>query len=257
MAIVTFLSDFGEEDHYVAAVKASILTVNPDCRIIDISHKITPFDIGHASYVLRNAFSHFPKGTIHLVGLDPANEPNKDGLIAELEDHLFVGMDNGLLSLISDKPATRVIRLNTMTSSFLTRELLGPVCGKLSQGTDPSALGDVAEDHKRLFNRTPKVTKREIVGTIIRIDHYGNLITNILKTDFDKIQEINGQVPFQIQFGRERYQKFHSNYADAEPGDCYVLFNSQGVLQIGINKGNASQLLGLRAEAPVFIEFKV
>ena len=257
MALVTFLSDFGEEDHYVAAVKAAILSGNPTVQIVDLSHKIAPFDIGHAAYVLTNSFRHFPPGTIHLVAVDPSDKRQGRVLVTEIDGHIFVGFDNGIFSLISENPPQQMIEVSYNGTTFVAKDVLGPICARLLGGKSISSLGNPTTEYLRLVNRAPKVTKREIVGNVIRVDSYGNLITNILKRDFDKIQEINGNVQFRVRFGREVYSRFHKHYNEAEPGDCYVLFNSDGKLQIGINKGNASKLLGLRLDAPIFIEFNI
>lgn len=257
MKIITFLSDFGEEDHYVGAVKASILSQNPVAQIIDISHRISAFDISHAAYVLSNTFRNFPKGTIHLVAVDPSDKQHQQALLAEIEGHTFVGFDNGIFSLISDLEVSQLRSVPVNGSTFIAKDLLGPICGKLSNGLVIEDLGSPTNEFRKLISKAPKVTKREIVGSVIRIDSYGNLITNIERRQFEKIQELNGQVPFQIRFGRERYRAFHQHYNEAEPGDCYVLFNSEGKLQIGINKGNAAGLLGLRLDAQIFIEFQL
>ncbi len=257
MALVTFLSDFGTEDHYVAVVKATILKEDPEIKIVDISHQINPFDIGHAAYVLSHAYPNFPEGTIHLVAVDPSDRNENKPVALQLNGHYFVGCDNGIFSLISENQPDVIVQVPTIQSTFIARDLLASLCVKIAKGIPLEKLGQTIDHGKKLFNRLPKITKREIVGNVIRVDKYGNLITNILKKDFDKIREINGNVNFQVQVGRERYGRFHSQYDEADPGDCYLLFNSDGKLQIGINKGNASELLGLRMDAPIFIEFNI
>ena len=108
MAIVTLLTDSGESDHYIAAIKARILSANPDARIVDISHHIRMFDIGHAAFVLRSVFRDFPIGTIHLVGVDAAGNRGEPFIIAELEGHFFIGADNGIMSLLSEQPPQQI-----------------------------------------------------------------------------------------------------------------------------------------------------
>src|ERR1700704_6075120 len=126
MAIVTLLTDSGESDHYVAAIKARILTVNPGIKIVDISHKIAPCDIAHAAFVLKSVFRDFPNGTIHLVGVDTTGNRGDRFIALQLEDHYFVGVDNGLLGLISDKPHQNIAELNTIVpvaSTFPERDI--------------------------------------------------------------------------------------------------------------------------------------
>lgn len=259
MALVTFMSDFGTEDHYVAAVKAAILKGNPSINIVDISHNIYPSDIGHASYVLKNVFRDFPPNSVHLCAIDlNSREPSK--LIAiKLEEHYFVGPDSGLFSLISQQRPTAIIDINSLKpieSTFEAKDILAPTASGLASGKNIHEMGPAQNEIKILYSRQLKVTKREISGNIIRVDVYGNLITNIIKSEFDTITRINGNQPFEVSFGREKTRKINKTYNEVESGEFYVLFNSSGFLQIGINKGNASELLGLVLDAPVTINFE-
>lgn len=255
MALVTFLSDFGVEDHYVASVKAALLSINPSLQVIDISHQITPFDLSHAAYVLGNTFRKFPKGTVHLVAIDNAIKEPSRILAAKLEDHFFVGYDTGIFSLISSEATHVKVEINQPATTFSAKDVLAPIAARLASGQNIHEVGKRIDDDRQLVNRQPKLTKKQIVGNVIRVDHYGNLISNIEQKEFNKILELNGNAQFEIQFGREKVSKIHQNYAEAEHGDYFVLFNSDGYLQIGINKGNGSELLGLKHDSPVFIYF--
>lgn len=256
MTVITFMSDFGMSDHYVAAVKAAIFRHNTNLTLVDISHHIKPGDIGHAAYLLKHVFRDFPEGSVHLCAIDKATkQPNK--LIGlKLENHYFVGYDCGLFSLISNEQPSQIIELKSVDSTFISKDILAPAAAKLANG---HILGDLGNDHaniQQLFSRQLKVTKREIVGHIIRIDGYGNLITNILKPEYETILNLNGGKHPLIRFGRENAPNIHKTYYDVESGDCYVIFNSNGNLQIGINNGNAAELLGLKLDSPVMIDFE-
>ena len=260
MALVTFMSDFGTEDHYVAAVKAAILKGNQSLNIIDISHSIYPSDIGHASYVLKSVFRDFPANTVHLCAVDlNSREPNK--LIAiKLEEHYFVGPDSGLFSLLSTQRPTAIIDINALKpieSTFDAKDIMAPVVSGLANGKNIHEIGPELQEMKVLYSRQLKVTKREISGNVIRVDSYGNLITNIVQTEFDTIMKINGNKPFEVGFGREKSRRIHKTYNEVESGEFYIFFNSNGYLQIGINKGNASELLGLALDSPVVINFEI
>jgi len=255
MSLITFTSDFGTTDHYVAAVKAMIVSNDPDQRIIDISHDIKPFDISHAANVLKHVFGAFPKGTVHLVAVDSIRD-RSNPVALELAGHFFVGFDSGLFSLITDQVPDQVVELKRTESTFLAKDLLALVATQLSKGEELASLGKPLESLKKLFGRQLKVTKREIAGNVISVDHFGNLITNINKTDFDKMLNLNGNgAKYHIRFGRELFSSLHHDFAEVDSGDCFVFFNSYGELQIGINKGNASELLGLQVDAPVMVEF--
>ncbi|MEQ1588041.1 MAG: SAM-dependent chlorinase/fluorinase [Cyclobacteriaceae bacterium] len=255
MAIITLLTDSGESDHYVAAVKARILSINPGLNMIDISHKIAACDIAHGAYVLKSAFRDFPNGTVHLVGVDSSGNRDDAYLALQLEDHFFVGVDNGLFGLISDKNHQQVVQLNSVNpiqTTFPEKDILAPAAARLASGVTITTLGKSLPSFRKSMNRQVKATKRIIAGHVVRVDNYGNLITNIAKVDFEILTK--GRT-FTIQFGGEKFRRIHTNYYQTEQGDCFLIFNSQDLLEIGIYKGNASELLGLQYDSPVNVTF--
>ncbi len=249
------MSDFGTVDHYVAAVKAAIISESPTQLVADITHDIRPFDISHAAMVLRNIYNEFPQKTVHIVAVDAMKEKSR-AVAIEIDNHFFVGFDSGLFSLISEKKPDQIVMLQNGQSTFPAKDVLAKTALEIANGKALKEVGEAVDSMNELYGRQLKVTKREIAGNVISVDHYGNLITNILKSEFEKILEINGSgVRYAIKFGREVFENFHQYFSDVESGDCYLLFNSSGFLQIGINKGNASELLGLSIDSPVLIEF--
>ncbi len=255
MAVITFMSDFGTDDHYVAAVKAAIVSISSNQPITDLSHTIKPYDIAQAANVLKNVYKDFPEGSVHLVAVDAMKE--KSNLIAiALDKHFFVGFDSGLFSLISSKKPDQVVILENDKSTFPAKQVLAKVALELANGKSLQSLGSPTDQMMELYARQLKVTKREIAGNVVHVDRYGNLITNINRPEFEKMIELNGNgVKYTVHFGRETFTNLHAYFTEVESGDCYVLFNSSDYLQIGINKGNASQLLGLKIDTPVNIEF--
>ncbi len=255
MAIVTLLTDSGKSDHYAGAIKAAILKVNPGINIIDISHQVEPCDIAHGAFLLKSVFRDFPKGTVHLVGVDSVGNPGDAYIALQLEDHFFVGVDNGLFGLISSKAHQQLAALNTITSvssTFPEKDILAPAAAKLASGVAITSLGKPMTTFKKMIDRHVKATRKQISGHVVRVDHFGNLITNIPKTDFDILSKGKN---FTVQFGGEKFKKIHTNYNQTEQGDCFLLFNSQGFLEIGIYKGNANELLGLIYDSPISITF--
>jgi hypothetical protein len=255
MAIVTLLTDSGETDHYVAAIKAKIMGINPGLTTIDISHKVAPCDIAHGAFILKSVFREFPKGTVHLVAVDTTGNKDDQYIAIQLEDHFFVGTDNGLLSLISDKNHQQSVTLNSITpiqSVFPEKDILAPAAARLASGVAITTLGKPVLDFKKLLNRQVKATRRIIAGNVIRVDNYGNLITNIPKQDFDILS--NGRT-YVIQFGGEKFKRIHTNYNQVDQGECFLIFNSLDFLEIGIYKGNASELFGLQYDSPISITF--
>ena len=255
MTVITFMSDFGMDDHYVAAVKGKLISKNPSQQIIDITHTIKPYDISHGATVLKSVFRDFPKGTIHLVSVDAIRDHPK-GIAIELEEHFFVGFNNGLFSMVSEKKPAMIAEIDLMGSTFPARDVLTNTVLELANGKSLAKLGSSLDQMVTLFARQLKVTKRKVVGNVVNVDRYGNLITNIAKSEFDKILEVNGAgARYVIRFGQESFDQTHTHFTEVASGNCYVFFNSIGYLQIGINHGSASQLLGLGIDIPVHIEF--
>jgi S-adenosyl-L-methionine hydrolase (adenosine-forming) len=255
MAIVTLLTDSGESDHYVAAIKARIIGVNPGIRIVDITHKINPCDIGHAAFVLKSVFRDFPKGSVHLVGVDSAASRGDTYIAVQLEDHFFVGADNGLFGLISDKSHQYIAELTvgkTTPTTFPERDIFAQAAAKLASGVSLTDLGKPLQGFKKLIDRQVKATKKIISGNIIRVDSFGNLISNIPREAFEILSKDKS---YTIQFGGEKFRRINTQYNQVEEGECFILFNTLGLLEIGIYKGNASELLGLTYDNSVNIIF--
>ena len=256
MAIITLLTDSGDTDHYVAAIKARILSVNPGLRIEDITHQIPAGSISQASFVLNSVFREYPKGTVHLIGVDSIALSDSGYLAASIEDHFFVAPDNGILSLVSERPIQQAVALNGLhiaSSTFPEKEILAPAAAKIASGVALSDLGKPVTALVRLTQRQLKTSRQQILGFIVHVDHQGNLITNITRQAFE---QICGGRKFIVRFGKERSNRIQNYYHESEPGDCFVLFNSLGFMEVGINRGNASRLLGLGTDSPVNILFE-
>jgi S-adenosyl-L-methionine hydrolase (adenosine-forming) len=255
MAIVTLLTDSGESDHYVGSIKARIISTNPGVPVVDITHAIKPCDIAHAAFVLRSVFREFPKGTVHLVGVDSTGNKGEAAVAIQLEDHFFIGSDNGLFGLISDKTPQMIAQLNTINpveTTFPERDIFAVAAAKIASGVALKDLGKPMSAIKRMIDRQVKATKKQITGQIVRVDNAGNLISNIPKEAFDILSK--GKT-YTIQFGSEKFKRIQTQYHQAEEGECFILFNSLGLLEIGIYKGNASELLGLGYDSVVNIVF--
>jgi S-adenosyl-L-methionine hydrolase (adenosine-forming) len=256
MAIITLLTDSGESDHYVAAIKARILSTNPGITLVDITHRIPPCDLAHAAFVLRNVFRDFPKGTTHLVGVHATADKDGTYIALQLEDHYFVGTDNGLLGLISEKAHQQLVEINhinPLKTIFPEKEILAPAAAKLASGVNITTLGKPMPGFRKMIDRQMKATRKQIVGHVVRVDNYGNLITNITKEAFDILSH---EKAYTIQFGGERFRRIHAQYHQADEGECFILFNSLGLLEIGIYKGNAAELLGMEYDSLVTITFE-
>lgn len=254
MALVTFLSDFGGKDFYVPAVKAKMLAINPQLSIVDISHAVEAYDLEHAAFLLRSTFREFPKGTVHLVGINTTGAMTQGYIGAKLEDHIFIGPNNGIFSLLADQDPGILVQfadIHVKDSTFPTRDILAPIAAKVASGAAIHDFGGPLSNFRKLMPRHAKATKEQIIGHVIRIDQYGNLITNIRREVFEKLNP--GK--FSIQFGRETVSKIQTGYDQVEAGDPFAFFNSLDLLEIGIHIGHAGILLGLKRDSVVYINF--
>ncbi|MFN6943753.1 MAG: S-adenosyl-l-methionine hydroxide adenosyltransferase family protein [Cytophagaceae bacterium] len=256
MAIITLTTDFGFRDHYTAAVKANLIKVHPNVRLIDVSHHIEPFNISHGSYVLSNVFREFPEGSIHLVSVHKPSRTVEPCIAFQSNGHYFFGVDNGLLSLVTEDEPTEVIKLHGSEEpqkfTFFAKDILVPAINKLVGGAALGELGTAMPGMRKMLNPQLRVTKNLIAGNIVHIDHYGNLVTNIKKEEFERVSESRS---FMLKFGRENTDVISPTYLSPDEGDCMAVFNSNGYLEIAINKGKADRLLGMRSSLPVMIQF--
>ena len=253
MALITFLSDFGYTDHYVAAVKASILKNNPQAQILDISHEVEPFNILHGVYVLNSVYRDFPEGTVHLLAVDSQGAEGGRYHALKYKNHYFLAPDNGILSLLTEsRPEVLVLLDSAGKLAHPAKEILAPAAAFLAQGGDILALGESTNIMRELINRQLRFSDHAITGHVIHIDHYGNLITDISR---DSIDAIGHGRQFIIRFARETVDRIYEQYNAVDEGDCVCVFTTQNLLSIGINKGNASELLGLHFDSRVDVNF--
>lgn len=233
MSIITFLSDFGEKDWFVSAVKGEILKINPEANIIDITHNLNPFDIKQSAFVLKMVYKNFPAGTVHLSVVDPGVGSKRKPLVVFSDGYYFVGPDNGIFSYIYQKDSAvyEIIVKKPVSYTFHARDIFGPVAGKISLGLELNKLG------KRIFKfqkfSFPKIKRKGdmVYGEIVYIDHFGNLITNIpIKFSLKKIY-IEG-------FGFVHIKKF---YASGNPGEVFSVPGSSNFYEIACFKGRADE----------------
>jgi hypothetical protein len=206
--------------------------------------------------VLRSVFRDFPKGTVHLVGVNAVSTENDKAIALQLEDHFFVGSDNGLFGLLSDKPHQNLVELNSINAietTFPERDIFAPAAARLASGVSIASLGKPLPVFKKMIDRLVKATKKQITGSVIHVDNFGNLITNIPKEAFDVLSK---DKLFTIQVGSDKFRKIHTQYYQTDEGECFLLFNSLGLLEIGIYKGNAAELLGLEYGSSILIMFE-
>ncbi|WP_158859667.1 SAM hydrolase/SAM-dependent halogenase family protein [Lunatibacter salilacus] len=256
MALITFTSDFGEKDFYVPAVKAKMLSINPQLGIVDISHQIGTYDIAHAAFVLRAVYNEFPKGTVHLIAINSTSSQTEGFIGIKLNEHIFIGPNNGVMSMLSDQDPGIIVKfgdIHIKASTFPAKDILAPIAAKVASGAAIHDFGGPLQRIRKVMPRQFKASKKGIVGYVLRVDNYGNLITNITREVFNQLNP--GK--FRIEFSREVIEELQTSYDQVEAGDCFVFFNSLDLLEIGINHGHGANLLGLKYDSPVYIHFEV
>jgi len=252
--IITLTTDLGATDYYSGLLKAALVTVDPTLPIVDISHQIAPFDIVQAAFVVKNCFDHFPKGTLHIIGVNTLYEAKPVFLIARHKEHYFLVPDNGILSLLFDPHPTDIYELPYSGQDTF------PICKVISTATKHllgdqpfNEIGIPIEAIEQRLNLRPVTSGDFIRGSVIHIDRYQNVVTNISQALFKRLRKKRS---FTITFKRhDPIKKIHTHYAQVAIGEPLCLFNSAGLLEIAVHMGKASSLLGLLPDDMVQIEF--
>jgi len=258
MGIITLTTDLGQKDFYLASVKGSILKELPEASIQDISHSVPAFNIAQAAFLLKNSFFHFPSSTIHIIGVDCDYSKSPRFLIAHYRDHYFIGPDNGVFSLIFEEAPNLMVEIypkeGLKPSHFNLLEILVPASCSLYKSPVLEKYGLRVEDWNQKMNLKPVFGPGFIRGTIIYVDEYQNVISNIQEYDF---KNTIGLKNFQIRFRRnESINKISYHYGEVPEGEKLALFGISGHLEIAIHKGKAAGLLGLKIDDIIQIDYE-
>lgn len=254
--IITLTTDFGLSDHFVGAMKGVILTIAPNAEIVDISHELPPYSISEACFLVGEATPWFPKKTIHVVVIDPGVGSARRPILVEAAGQYFIGPDNGVFSMVRAAAGKSKVReitnpkwmLPKVSRTFHGRDIFAPAGAHLAQGASPSQAGKLIADALQLRLAAPEQTnKRAWTGTVLKIDRFGNMITNFKAADFDRVRT----GPFELAIGFERLSKLATNYAEGEYGELFVIEGSSGYLEISANQAHAAKKLGCGVGAPV------
>ena len=275
MAIITLTTDFGEKDHFVGAVKGAIYSELENVKIVDISHSISPFNVPEAAYIIQNVYNSFPKGSIHLIGIDSElNQENKH-IAVKLDDHYFICANNGIMSMIcAEIAAEKIVEINIhdkIETNFPVLDVFVKVACHIARGGTLEVVGKKIDTIKPIKNMSPFVNdeQTQIIGSVIYIDNYGNVVTNIKRKFFEAIQK--GR-PYEISARSYKFKEIYNKYSEIvnfdmpedkrhDEGKGLVLFNSSDYLEIAIYKsdnatvGSASTLMGLQMRDTVAVNF--
>jgi len=275
MAIITLTSDFGEKDHFVGAIKGAIYSELPDVKIVDISHFISPFNIPEAAYIIQNAYKSFPKGSVHIIGVDSEINPENKHLAIKLDEHYFICADNGIMSMLCSEIAPdKIVEINIhdkIQDNSPVLDVFVKVACHIARGGTLEVIGKTIDAIKPTKNLVPFINeeKTQIIGSIIYIDNYGNVVTNIKQGFFETVQK--GR-EFEISARNNKFKAVFSKYSDVvnfdipeekrhDEGRGLVVFNSGGFLEIAVYKSNsttvgtASSLMGLNLMDTISVNF--
>jgi S-adenosylmethionine hydrolase len=249
---VTLTTDFGLNDHFVGTLKGVILSIVPDANIVDICHSVQAFDILDGSLALAQSYSYFPPRTVHLVVVDPGVGSARRPIIATSELHNFVAPDNGVLSLMYAREQRLSVRhitadhyfLQPISNTFHGRDIFAPVAAYLAKGVDQEKFGEEVTDYVRFNAPRPKPADgTSLRGVVLRVDRFGNLITNFTPHDAPALFEAS--VPaFKIVAGKREATSMRTSYSEGAPGEIFAIVGSMGFIEIAANRGSAAQLTG-------------
>ena len=250
--IITLTTDFGLNDHFVGTMKGVILGIVPDAQIIDICHSVQPFDILDAALTIAQAYSYYPERTIHMVIVDPGVGSARRPIIANTGVYSFIAPDNGVLSLVYGREERLSVRhitaehyfLQPLSHTFHDRDVFAPSAGYRAKGVECEKFGEEITDFVRFNAPKPKATDAGTLrGVILKVDRFGNLVTNITPTDVPWM--FQPQPPaFKIVIGKQEVTSLKMNYAEGTPGEIFAILGSMGYLEIAANRAAAVQITG-------------
>jgi S-adenosyl-L-methionine hydrolase (adenosine-forming) len=246
---ITLTTDFGTSDHFVGTMKGVILSIAPRVRIVDITHEIAPFAVSEAAFTIAQSWRYFPKGSIHVVVVDPGVGSARRPILCEAEGQFFIAPDNGVLSIIYEAARHKVrvlsnekMFLKRVSKTFHGRDVFAPAAAHLATGVAPAKFGKVILDYVR--------DKRAPGGVVSKIDRFGNLITSFHADGFPDLT----QRSIELRVGRKRIAKFASTYAEMKVGELFAIVGSSGYIEVVVNQGSAAKMLGVGVGAAVELE---
>ena len=259
MATISLTSDWHHRDYYLGAVKGRLLSLCPGVQLVDLSHNVDNYNISQTAFILKNAFHHFPEGTIHIIGLNSEKTNEHQHIAIKYKGHYFIGANNGIFSLaLKGKPDEMVIIENIKSEeeylTFPELNIFTKAAAHIVKNNSISDLGSSLKEFYRLVPIRALIQKGTVTGQIIYIDSYGNTTTNISKELFESARQ-EREFEILVQSNHYRITTINKNYHETAEGDFLALFNSSGLLEIAINKGHLAELLQLEINSDIRIKF--
>lgn len=257
--IVTLTTDFGTSDHLVGSMKGVILNINQGARVVDLNHSVVPYDILDGALSLANSYKFFPPRTIHVIIVDPGVGTERRPILVTGEKHFFVAPDNGVLSMIYEREPCTVRHitaehyfLNPISPTFHGRDIFAPTAAWLSKTFQTEAFGEVITDFVRFTMPKAKSTGQTVKGVILRVDAFGNLMTNLTAEDLPG--GALGEGAIKLAVNGKPVVKFGQTFASGNPGEPIAMLGSAGYVEIAVNRGSAARMLGVNRGAEVTLD---
>lgn len=257
--IITLITDWGLQDHYLAMTKGRIWSLVPNVNIVDITHLITPYDFTGAAFILRNCYRDFPDGTIHIIAVAAKSSFSASHVVVKHDNQLFIGTNNGFFSFVFDKQPTEIWELNTKQQEenllYPSRDIYAPTAAALAKGISIEKMAHRIYEIEQMKLMESHIRENTIRGRIIHIDHYENAYTNITREKFEKVAKPDQSFEILFKTGSRHTVKLSNNFEEVKNGRLGLLFTTDEYLTIIINQGNAAGLLGLHKDDEVTLIF--
>jgi S-adenosyl-L-methionine hydrolase (adenosine-forming) len=257
--IITLTTDFGTSDHLVGSMKGVILNINPAARIVDLNHSVVPYDILDGALSLANSYKFFPPRTVHVIIVDPGVGTERRPILVTGEKHFFVAPDNGVLSMIYEREPCTVRHitaehyfLNPISPTFHGRDIFAPTAAWLSKTYQTEAFGEAITDFVRFTMPKAKTTGQAVKGVVLRVDAFGNLMTNLTAEDLPG--GALGEGAIKLAVNGKPVVKFARTFASGNPAEPIAMLGSAGYIEIAVNRGSAARTLGVNRGAEVTLD---
>jgi hypothetical protein len=254
ISLVTLLTDFGDTDYFVPSMKGVMLAINPQIRLVDLTHRIPPYDIEQAAFFLKSCYEYYPDGTVHVIVVDPDVGSNRRALLVSTSRYFFLAPDNGVLSYIYNNETSvevraienKQYRLDSAGATFDGRDLFSPSAAWLTKGQSPGSYGRLISDYVTFPDDPPKMNNQVLQGRIMNIDHFGNGITNITSTEMETFRSVTKKEWTGLTVGEMTIKGLKGFYGEGATGLPELIINSNGYLEIFIKQGRAADRCGLQ-----------
>lgn len=257
--IITLTTDYGTNDHLAGTLKGVILKIVPDATVVDITHQVNAFDLLDGALAIGSSYAYFPVRTIHVVVVDPGVGTARRPLLVSAGNQYFVAPDNGVLSVIYERETDVVVRhanvehyyLRPLSKTFHGRDIFAPVAAWLAKGAQIGSMGEEITDYKKFAMPRPKTANGNVKGVVMRVDAFGNLLTNFRVEDLPESALAGGAIKLQV--GQHAVTRMVETFALGNKSEPVAYVGSSGYVEIAVNKGSAAQALAIGRGAPVVL----